>query len=81
MIRQCPLNMECRLLQTVDFPQHDVFIGEIIEAYCDEEFMTDGGIDLGKIRPFLFSMHDRSYWKLGEPFAKAWHVGKGLEPH
>lgn len=27
MIRECPINMECRLIQTVDFPKHDVFIG------------------------------------------------------
>ena len=36
MIEECPINMECRLVQTVDFPRHDIFIGEIVEAYCQE---------------------------------------------
>jgi len=26
----------------------------------------------------LFVMNDRSYWKLGDKFAKAWDVGKEL---
>jgi flavin reductase (DIM6/NTAB) family NADH-FMN oxidoreductase RutF len=36
MIKECPVNMECRLIQTIDFPRHDIFIGEIAETYCDE---------------------------------------------
>ncbi len=78
MIRQCPLNMECRLIQTVDFPRHDIFIGEVVETHCDEEFLTDGLPDFAKIQPLLFVMSDRSYYRLGDRFAKAWSVGKEL---
>jgi flavin reductase (DIM6/NTAB) family NADH-FMN oxidoreductase RutF len=78
MISQCPLNMECRLVQTVDFPRHDVFIGEIVETYADERILTDKMVDLAKLQPVLFSMHDRSYWRLGERLAKAWEIGKTL---
>ncbi len=31
MIKQCPINMECKLIQIVDFPKHDIFIGEIVK--------------------------------------------------
>ncbi len=72
MITKCLLNMECRLIQTIDFPKHDVFIGEIVETYCDEEYLTEGIVDFSKIQPMLFVMNDRGYWKLGEKFAKAW---------
>ena len=48
MIRECPINMECRLIQTVDFPRHDIFVGEIVETYCDEQCLTDGVVDLSK---------------------------------
>ena len=27
MIEECPVNMECQLVRTVDFPRHDIFIG------------------------------------------------------
>ena len=79
MIRECPINMECRLIQTVDFPRHDIFVGEIVETYCDEQCLTDGVVDLSKVRPILFAMNDRGYWKLGERFAQAWSVGKELK--
>lgn len=79
MIEQCPLNMECRLVQTVDMPMHDVFVGEIVEAYCDEKCMEGTDVDFARIEPILFAMYDKSYFKLGERFAKAWSVGKELK--
>jgi flavin reductase (DIM6/NTAB) family NADH-FMN oxidoreductase RutF len=71
MIKACPINMECRLIHTVDLPNHDVFIGEVIETYCDEKCLKDEVVDFSKVQPILFVMNDRSYWKLGEQFAKA----------
>ena len=79
MIEECPINMECRLVQTVDFPRHDIFIGEIVEAYCQERYLTEGIVDFSKVQPILFAMNDKSYWKLGERLARAWHVGKGFK--
>jgi len=76
MIEECPINMECRLVQTVDFPRHDIFIGQIVEAYCEESCLTEGIVDFSKVQPILFAMNDKSYWKLGERLARAWHVGK-----
>lgn len=79
MIEECPINMECRLTRTIDFPSHDIFIGEVIETYCDEGVLTDGIVDLAKVDPILFAMNDRSYWKLGGRFAKAWSIGNKLK--
>jgi flavin reductase (DIM6/NTAB) family NADH-FMN oxidoreductase RutF len=79
MIKECSVCMECRLIQTVDFPRHDVFIGQVVETYCDEQCLTEGVLDFAKVRPFLFVMNDKSYWRLGERFAKAWDIGKGVK--
>lgn len=76
MIAECPLNMECKLVDTVDLPSNYLFIGEIVGAYCGEEFMTDGNPDIKKIDPFLLTMPDKRYWGIGEFVAKAWSVGK-----
>lgn len=70
MIKGCPVNMECRLIQTIDFQKQWVFIGEIIETYCDDEYLTDGIVDFSKIQPILYVMNNRSYWNLGAQFAK-----------
>lgn len=76
MIEECTVNMECELIKTVDFPSHDVFVGKVVATYCDEEVLTDGEVDFSKVQPILFVMNDRSYYKLGDKFAKAWDVGK-----
>lgn len=78
MIDECVINMECELIKTVDFPNHDVFIGKIANTYCEETILTNGGVDFGKVQPILFVMNDPSYWMLGNKFAKAWGVGKEL---
>lgn len=79
MIKGCPVNMECRLIRTIDFPRHDLFVGEIVETYCDERCLKDGVVDFSKVNPILFVMNDKSYWRLGERFAKAWSIGKELQ--
>jgi flavin reductase (DIM6/NTAB) family NADH-FMN oxidoreductase RutF len=79
MIEECTVNMECELIKTIDFPSHDVFVGKIAATYCDKAVLTEGVVDFGKVQPILFVMNDRSYWKLGDKFAKAWDVGKELE--
>jgi flavin reductase (DIM6/NTAB) family NADH-FMN oxidoreductase RutF len=76
MIEECALNMECQLVQTVDFPQHDIFIGKVVASHCDESVLTDGVVDLEKLQPILFAMTDRSYYGVGKRFAKAWSIGK-----
>jgi flavin reductase (DIM6/NTAB) family NADH-FMN oxidoreductase RutF len=79
MIREFPINMECRLIRTVDMPKHDVFVGEIVETHCDESCVTDDGeVDFARVRPILFVMNDKGYWRLGDRFAGAWEAGKEL---
>ena len=75
MIQECPINMECKLVKTIDFPRHEVFVGEIVETYCDETYLAHNTVDFAKVQPILFVMDNTGYWKLGEQFAKAWNLG------
>ncbi|MCU0571596.1 MAG: flavin reductase family protein [Syntrophobacteraceae bacterium] len=79
MIAQCPLNIECRLHQTVDLPSNHLFIGEIIEAYAEPRFLKDGRPDIKTMNPFVLTMPDNGYWAVGERLAQAWSVGKQLK--
>jgi len=81
MIKQCPLNLECSLVESIDLGgSNDIFIGEIVEAYAEEKYLTEGLPDIEKIRPIIFAMHTNNYWKLGNLLGKAWNIGKGFEP-
>ncbi len=77
MIRECPINLECKLVQTLEFSgMNEIFIGEIVEAYAEEKYLTNGLPDIKKVKPIIFSMHDNNYWKIGEHLGRAWSIGK-----
>ncbi len=75
MIAECPVNMECRLLQVVELPTHGVFIGEIVAAYSEERFLIDGKPDVLKTNPMLLTLPDRRYWALGDQVGSAYQDG------
>lgn len=89
MIKECPVNFECKVIQSIDRPVHTVFIGEVREVYFDANCLTDGVPDISKIDPILFSpklgakvstkKFSGSYWRLGEHLAEAWKIGKELK--
>jgi flavin reductase (DIM6/NTAB) family NADH-FMN oxidoreductase RutF len=76
MISECPLCFECKLFNTMDLPTHYLFVGEIIESYTDERYLTDGKLDVKKINPLLLTMPDNNYWTVGNQVGKAWSEGK-----
>jgi flavin reductase (DIM6/NTAB) family NADH-FMN oxidoreductase RutF len=78
MIRECAFNVECRLVQTVDLPMEELFIGEIVGAYTEERYLTDGAPDISKMNPFLLIQPKKMYVSLGKDLAPAWEVGKKL---
>ncbi len=81
MIAESPLNLECRLAKVLDLGgSHEVFIGEIVEAYSSEEYLSDGRPDLQKIQPIVYDGSSTSYWTLGGKLARAFHVGKDYKP-
>ncbi len=79
MIQQCSVCMECRLDRIVDFPSHEVFIGEIVQTYADKSVLSDKRVDVSKIKPLLFDMSSKKYWSLGHEIAECWNVGKQLK--
>jgi flavin reductase (DIM6/NTAB) family NADH-FMN oxidoreductase RutF len=76
MIQECPLNIECKVVQRVELPTNSFFIAEIVNIYCDENVMTDSNPDAAKIKPFVLTMPDNRFWAIGENLGKAWHEGK-----
>jgi flavin reductase (DIM6/NTAB) family NADH-FMN oxidoreductase RutF len=82
MIKECPFNMEVKVIQTVELPIDEVFIGEIVGAYSEEQYLTNDQPDVKKINPIVFSMHDdhlghgNNYWKVGEYLGRGWSIGK-----
>jgi len=79
MIRECPVTLECRLVQAVELPTHTLFIGEIAGAYADSRVIKDGKPDFPAIDPLFLTMPDNHYWALGNYAGNAWSAGKHLK--
>ena len=79
LIEECPLNVECRVVETVQLPTNYLFIGEVVGVHAEESILTDGHPDPEKIKPFVLSMPDNRFWGIGDSVGRAWHDGKALK--
>jgi flavin reductase (DIM6/NTAB) family NADH-FMN oxidoreductase RutF len=79
MIKDCPVTIECKVVETLELPTNYFFVGEIINIYSEQKFLTDEKPDYAKIKPFLLSMPDNTFWALGDSIGKAWNAGKALK--
>jgi len=76
-IKEFPLILECRLIQTIEIGLHTQFIGEILDLKADESVLGEyETLDIEKVRPILFAPESRTYYGLGRYLAKAFSVGK-----
>ncbi len=75
LITTCPLNIECRVIQTLDLPSNTFFIGEIVTIFSEERYLSGGKPDVKKIRPFLLTMPDNRFWSIGDHVGNAWKDG------
>ncbi len=64
LIKECPINMECKVSETLELGSHTMFVAEILALHADEEILTDGKIDPAKAKPIAYAPHD--YWSIKE---------------
>jgi flavin reductase (DIM6/NTAB) family NADH-FMN oxidoreductase RutF len=79
LIEDCPLSMECKLVDVYEMPSNELLVGEIVGTYLGKEYLKDEAPDVKKIDPMFLTMPDNSYWTLGEKIGHAWDVGKELK--
>ena len=71
MIKRCPLCLECRLVDIYEMATNNLFIGEIIAAYTEEKYLTNGEPDMKKMNLMILTMPDNNYWSIGDDVGKA----------
>ena len=61
MITQCPVNLECRVMEVKSYPTHDMFIAEIVAVHADDEIIDEKGkIDIS-LAGLLSYVHGEYY--------------------
>jgi flavin reductase (DIM6/NTAB) family NADH-FMN oxidoreductase RutF len=65
MIKECPVNIECKLKSITSLGVHDMFIGEVVSVHTDENVIGENGdVDYSKAMPLVFNQGE--YWDLGK---------------
>jgi len=65
LIKECPVNLECKVKETKMLGTHEIFLAEVVAVHIDESVMTPAGkIDYAKAKPFSYNWGE--YWSLKE---------------
>lgn len=64
LIMECPMNLLCKVVETIPIFDFEMFLGEIVAAYVNEQCITDGDADPQKIDPMV--LMGKNYWSLGD---------------
>jgi flavin reductase (DIM6/NTAB) family NADH-FMN oxidoreductase RutF len=81
IVEQCPLNLECRVMQEIPNGDYVLVIGEIVETQVDEELLDDKErIDVDKLDPLVYVPSTREYRGLTDKVADAFKIGRGVAP-
>lgn len=83
MIEQCPINLECSVLHSLELVSHFLYIGRVEEVHVSSDCLTEGRIDPDKVKPLAYTEKPSpAYYTLGELRGKAFRIGleiKGKE--
>ena len=72
IINEYPLTLECKLIRIED----GIVVGKVINQSANESILTNGKVDLSKLKPIVFDASALSYRSVGSIIGKAWGDGK-----
>jgi len=65
LVKECPVNIECRVKEIIKLGAHDMFISEIMAVNADNGVLSDlGSVDFSKVSPIVYSKGE--YWSLNK---------------
>ena len=79
LIRECPVNLECRVVRTVEIEHRCIFIGEVVQTHLDSDLLeglSPGELpSLDRLRPILYSL-DNGYYEVGKRIGTGYAEGE-----
>ena len=75
LIEELPVALECKVKSF----ENGILIGEIVNVNADESVVTDGTVDIGKLKPISFDPFGNAYYGVGEKVGNAFKDGAALK--
>ena len=70
MIKECPVNLECKVKNKIPLGSNILFLAEVVCLHVDKTILDEkGGVDLAKVAPIMFNLTN-TYWGIGEKLAE-----------
>lgn len=84
MIRECPVNLECKVVKEFSIQHRQIFIGDVVQSYVSEDFVikSEEGqkiTDMAKLDPIIYALDNR-YYKIGEIIGTGYQESKKFKP-
>jgi flavin reductase (DIM6/NTAB) family NADH-FMN oxidoreductase RutF len=69
MIKECPVNLECKVKNEIPLGSNILFLAEVVRLHVDEKMLDEkGGVDMEKAKPIMFNLTN-AYWGIGRKLA------------
>ena len=75
LIDELPMALECKVKSF----ENGILVGEIVNVCADEKVVTNGVIDIKKVKPISYNPCDNTYYAIGESKGKAFADGLKLK--
>ena len=79
VIDQLPVTIECKVIELQEEFKETRVVAEIVGLKADEEVLTNGKVDLGKVGLVVFDTVGLCYRTVGDSIGGAWNIGKKFE--
>jgi flavin reductase (DIM6/NTAB) family NADH-FMN oxidoreductase RutF len=65
LIKECPVNLECVVTDTLDLGSHTLFLGKVVAAHVDEDLWEDETLNVMEAQPLVYLPPTVQYVSLG----------------
>ena len=69
MIRECPVDLECVVRNSLVLGSHVLFLAEVVAIHADNEVIENGSVIIGRVAPLAYDPFGGDYWSLKEVVA------------
>ena len=79
IINEYDLTLECRVVEMDEDEQGGArVVGEVVNWSAKENVLTDGKVDIAKLRPIIYDSSTHAYRVVGDSVGQAWGSGKAI---
>ncbi|MDR1648701.1 MAG: flavin reductase family protein, partial [Synergistaceae bacterium] len=79
LVAEFPVSMECKMTHVLELGSHDLFVGQIMACWIEEEALREGSnkVNADRIDPLIY-MPGGEYFGLGEFLSPGYTAGRKL---